>query len=718
MKKLILLILFAASAFAQTVTNPGAGSVPNATTTTPGKVRVGEIDYVADSGAAAAKPCNASRVNTKRRRGYGNRGIDTCTMMPDGSTYAWVDDDPVFYASKFGVIVNDGVDDSAALQAAITAAAGMPVLLPEGTIRLDSQVVYTVSATGPGLQLLGRGKDKTIIQTYVASNAALKLNANTTSIYQKGVKLRDFSISLGGATASASGIELQQTWFVDIHNVKVTGLTGSGLIINGVNGDPEASSTVNIKQSEFSTNSGWGLKVDVTAPGNNLLSYLNVEDSRFLSNVTGGIQYSGLTATFSRCSISYNRGSGGFYAPYVANLVQNLQISHCEFDTNYPQEVKIEGAIGVLINDCQFTGNDGVNPSGNPTNGIVLGVEGGTAVGAVNILRPRIRYDAGITPFDFVEANNTSSSDIMVSNPYYQTFGAGGQTRYVDNGVIRFQAFENNTFQYPQYFNSTLLGTVASTGLSILSSSTSLPAATFAAASGASASNTLLSLKNGSGTEKAKFTNGGNLELASDNQLQFGGATDAITGNSTSHQIDFYANNTAVQRLKSTGLQINGSTVLSFGSSGVNTPDVGFCRDAAGRIGINDGSGTCSSYRDLKLRNFFLSSALMVSSTAPTVTSAGTSPSITASNGTAAFIVNVGTGGTATDIVLAMPTANAGWICHANNITATAANRADQAVRQTASTTTSVTLQNQTVSTGAALAFTASDLVRCQCTAY
>lgn len=145
------------------------------------------------------------------------------------------------------------------------------------------------------------------------------------------------------------------------------------------------------------------------------------------------------------------------------------------------------------------------------------------------------------------------------------------------------------------------------------------------------------------------------------------------------------------------------------------TLDTGLARNAAGVVEINN--GTAGTLRDLKLRDLYFP-ALAFSTTAPTVTSAGTSPSITASNGTAAFIVNVGTGGTATDIVLAMPTANAGWICHANNITATAANRADQAVRQTASTTTSVTLQNQTVSTGAALAFTASDVVRCQCTAY
>lgn len=114
----------------------------------------------------------------------------------------------------------------------------------------------------------------------------------------------------------------------------------------------------------------------------------------------------------------------------------------------------------------------------------------------------------------------------------------------------------------------------------------------------------------------------------------------------------------------------------------------------------------------------FASPAMATSSTAPTVTSAGTTPSVTASNGTAAFRVNVGTGGTATTIVLAMPAAVTGWNCSTENLTSNAANRAGQRVLQQSSTTTAVTAQNQTISTGAALAFAASDIVAFICLAF
>lgn len=107
------------------------------------------------------------------------------------------------------------------------------------------------------------------------------------------------------------------------------------------------------------------------------------------------------------------------------------------------------------------------------------------------------------------------------------------------------------------------------------------------------------------------------------------------------------------------------------------------------------------------------------SATAPTISSGfGTTPSIAANNGTPAFTVNVGTGGTASSGVIGMPTATTGWNCSVTNRTAVAANRANQWTVQTATTTTSVTVQNQTISTGAALAWTASDVLALICFAY
>ena len=113
-------------------------------------------------------------------------------------------------------------------------------------------------------------------------------------------------------------------------------------------------------------------------------------------------------------------------------------------------------------------------------------------------------------------------------------------------------------------------------------------------------------------------------------------------------------------------------------------------------------------------KNSATNGVLFASGTQPTISSGfGTGPSI-ASNGTFAITVNVGTGGAASSGVIGMPTAATAWVCTVNNQTAAAANRASN-TRQTASTSTSVTIQNQTTSTGAALAWTASDIVVLSC---
>ena len=108
--------------------------------------------------------------------------------------------------------------------------------------------------------------------------------------------------------------------------------------------------------------------------------------------------------------------------------------------------------------------------------------------------------------------------------------------------------------------------------------------------------------------------------------------------------------------------------------------------------------------------SYTLGTTLTLSSTAPTISSGfGTSPSIAANNGTAAFTINVGTGGTAQNGVIGLPTAAAGWVVNCQDITT----NASFVVSQTASSTTTATVQNYSRTTGLAIAWTASDILHC-----
>jgi hypothetical protein len=99
--------------------------------------------------------------------------------------------------------------------------------------------------------------------------------------------------------------------------------------------------------------------------------------------------------------------------------------------------------------------------------------------------------------------------------------------------------------------------------------------------------------------------------------------------------------------------------------------------------------------------------ARLIQVTAPVIASGfGTSPSIANSNASAVFVVNVGTGATASSGVITMPAASTGWIAMCNDV----GNTAGLHTYQTANTTTSITLTCQN-SAGAATAWAASTLV-------
>jgi hypothetical protein len=122
-----------------------------------------------------------------------------------------------------------------------------------------------------------------------------------------------------------------------------------------------------------------------------------------------------------------------------------------------------------------------------------------------------------------------------------------------------------------------------------------------------------------------------------------------------------------------------------------NKPSAAFANVFSGTIQANGGVATVN---------------LLLSTAAPTISSGfGTSPSIVQQNGTAAFEVNVGTGGAATSGVIGLPTAANGWSCTAIDM------NTNIVTRETAFTASSVTFT-------AASAWTASDKLLVQCGAF
>lgn len=156
--------------------------------------------------------------------------------------------------------------------------------------------------------------------------------------------------------------------------------------------------------------------------------------------------------------------------------------------------------------------------------------------------------------------------------------------------------------------------------------------------------------------------------------------------------------------------------VIGFGATNGFSLDTGASRISAGIVGFGTGAAA-SIAGGIQLASIGLSSGHIAdSATAPSIASGfGGSPSIVANNGTAAFTVNVGTGGAASSGVITMPTATTGWLCL---VTPSGAPQAAAVTYSAPTSATSVTLTNYTLTTGIALAWTASLVLEVHCRGY
>lgn len=101
--------------------------------------------------------------------------------------------------------------------------------------------------------------------------------------------------------------------------------------------------------------------------------------------------------------------------------------------------------------------------------------------------------------------------------------------------------------------------------------------------------------------------------------------------------------------------------------------------------------------------------------TAPIVGSGfGTSPSVVTSAGSAAFTVNVGTGGSASSGVITLAVQPHGYLCKATDTT-NAATFVEEVVPNSA---TQITISNYSRTTGTLIAWTASDVIAVSCSGY
>jgi hypothetical protein len=337
----------------------------------------------------------------------------------------------------FGAKGDGSTDDTVAIQSAITAAAGRPIVVPPGIYVITSSLTYNTTTTDkPGLQLFGAGMLHTVFDNRVARGTLFSINGSVSlSNFQKGGWLRDFSIVTTTSPQSSHGIELKGAWYYTLERLRITGLTGDGIRLTSVLGDPDAPSNITIRQCEIRSNRGIGVNFN-SSSGIINTGGVEISGSQIVSNAGGGVQYIGIEGIIANSSIAYNGGFGGLHIKYNAGGPAALSVRNVEFDNNSGTHVKIDAGGPFSFEAPLFQFQDISDGRGfQPTKGIIIG-DGVNSLTSVRVWGARVRSTptnptSATTMYD-IKAN---AHDVLILDTVWAAFSGNNATHFSDAGV-------------------------------------------------------------------------------------------------------------------------------------------------------------------------------------------------------------------------------------------------------------------------------------------
>lgn len=343
----------------------------------------------------------------------------------------------IINAKQHGATGDGTTNDTAALQAAITAATTSNAILwvPPGTYVVTTGFTYTTSSTRQGLRIIGTGPRSTVFD-WRGAGALFTLDNGATSVFQHHGRFADFRITTTTSPASSHGFSLRGAWHYRIENVWIDSLTGDGIRIDMTSGDADSVAHLDVASCRLESLGGYGFN-DATSAGVSALSHLTIAQSYIRANAAGGIRWTGQIGRFIGNSIAQNGGTdGGLYIRYNAVGAQNSVTESNEFDSNANHHIKIDAGFAHVVRNNHMTFQN-VTPPGSygPTRGIILGDGTNTLDNAVvqnNRVRSTPTNPSIATTFLDIKANATST---LAMNTSWMAFSGGNATRLSDLGA-------------------------------------------------------------------------------------------------------------------------------------------------------------------------------------------------------------------------------------------------------------------------------------------
>jgi hypothetical protein len=342
----------------------------------------------------------------------------------------------------YGADNTGSTDTTAAIQAAITAAAGRTVYFPAGTYIVTSTLSYqgakTQGAFIPGIRIVGDGMLKTIFDNRVANGPMIDIDSvNHGGSYEASMAsvLREFTIKTTTSPANSIGIRVLNGYQIQIDHLFIKGMTAHGIELkNGLYVD-DGWNMIAITNCWIEDCLGWGVKADGSAARNEG-SYTYMREVFFQRNGTssastpppsGGMIWKGQIFVMESCAFANGTENVGLFIKGEAGLGQTVDLRNTTFENCKKRGLYVTGVSMLKGRNLQFYNNDTFVATEQ------CEFDGSTyTIRQIDIDGVTIRATSGnnaLTAFK-ISGGNAQLNTCRVRNVSWENFDYAGQTRF------------------------------------------------------------------------------------------------------------------------------------------------------------------------------------------------------------------------------------------------------------------------------------------------
>jgi hypothetical protein len=340
----------------------------------------------------------------------------------------------------FGALGDGLTDDTQAIQDAIDASNGRPILVPAGTYRVTSTLTYQPTTYTPvfgaGLKLIGDGPFVTYFDNQANGPLISMTTASTISSFKGavGAVLEGFTIKRTVSTTNGVGIYMTAAYNPLVRNINIDGMSLHGIHIPCVLGDNDGSNMVALDHVRIENCAGWGIKADGDS-GFNETSFIYMQHTFIQACGTasgayqppsGGMIWKGQILTMQQCAFTLNENSA-LFIPSAAGLGQTVDLQSTTFENNKARSLFCRGISMFKARNIQFYNNNSY------TSTVACEFEGASfVIRQVDINGVVVRATSGNNPYTAfkISGANTDFDSCRVRNVTWDNFDFAGQTRF------------------------------------------------------------------------------------------------------------------------------------------------------------------------------------------------------------------------------------------------------------------------------------------------